>query len=34
MTQDCRAKQYTNHKNWILKYDGLGNQLMHAACEY
>jgi hypothetical protein len=22
----------TNHKNPILKYEGLGNQLMHAAC--
>jgi hypothetical protein len=24
----------TNHKNTILKYEGLGNQLMHAACVY
>jgi hypothetical protein len=24
----------TNHKNLILKYEGLGNQLMHAACVY
>jgi hypothetical protein len=24
----------TNHKNPILKYESLGNQLMHAACEY
>jgi hypothetical protein len=24
----------TNHKNPILKYEGLGNQLMHAACVY
>jgi hypothetical protein len=24
----------TNHKNTILKYERLGNQLMHAACEY
>jgi hypothetical protein len=24
----------TNYKNSILKYEGLGNQLMHAACVY
>jgi hypothetical protein len=24
----------TNHKNPILNYEGLGNQLMHAACVY
>jgi hypothetical protein len=24
----------TNHKNPILKYEGLGNQLMHAASVY
>jgi hypothetical protein len=24
----------TNHKNPILKYEGLGSQLMHAASEY
>jgi hypothetical protein len=24
----------TNHKNSILNYEGLGNQLMHAACVY
>jgi hypothetical protein len=24
----------TNHKNLILKYEGLGNQLMHAASVY
>jgi hypothetical protein len=24
----------TNHKNPILKYEGLGNQLMHVACVY
>jgi hypothetical protein len=24
----------TNHKNSTLKYEGLGNQLMHAACVY
>jgi hypothetical protein len=24
----------TNQKNSILKYEGLGNQLMHAASEY
>jgi hypothetical protein len=24
----------TNHKNSILKYEGLGNQLMHVACVY
>jgi hypothetical protein len=24
----------TNHKNPILKYEGLGNQLMHVASEY
>jgi hypothetical protein len=24
----------TNHKNPILKYEGLGNQLIHAACVY
>jgi hypothetical protein len=24
----------TNHKNSILKYEGLGNQLMHAAYVY
>jgi hypothetical protein len=24
----------TNHKNPILKYESLGNQLMHAACVY
>jgi hypothetical protein len=24
----------TNHKNPILKYENLGNQLMHAACAY
>jgi hypothetical protein len=24
----------TNHKNSILKYEGLGNQLMHATCVY
>jgi hypothetical protein len=24
----------TNHKNPILKYEGLGNQLMHEACVY
>jgi hypothetical protein len=24
----------TNHKNPILNYEGLGNQLMHAASEY
>jgi hypothetical protein len=23
-----------NHKNAILKYEGIGNQLMHAACVY
>jgi hypothetical protein len=23
-----------NHKKQILKYEGLGNQLMHAACVY
>jgi hypothetical protein len=24
----------TNHKNTIIKYERLGNQLMHAACVY
>jgi hypothetical protein len=24
----------TNHKNPILKYEGIGNQLMHATCVY
>jgi hypothetical protein len=24
----------TNHKQPILKYESLGNQLMHAACVY
>jgi hypothetical protein len=24
----------SNHKNLILKYEGLGNQLMYAASEY
>jgi hypothetical protein len=24
----------TNHKNSILKYEGLDNQLMHATCVY
>jgi hypothetical protein len=24
----------TNHKNLIIKYEALGNQLMHAASEY
>jgi hypothetical protein len=24
----------TNNKNPIVKYEGLGNQLMHAACVY
>jgi hypothetical protein len=24
----------TNHKNSILNYESLANQLMHAACEY
>jgi hypothetical protein len=24
----------TNHKNPILKYESLGNQLMHAVCVY
>jgi hypothetical protein len=24
----------TNHKNLILKYEGLGNQLMHATSVY
>jgi hypothetical protein len=24
----------TNHKNPILKYEGIGNQLMHVACVY
>jgi hypothetical protein len=24
----------TNHKNPILKYESLGNQLLHAACVY
>jgi hypothetical protein len=24
----------TNYKNPILKYEGLGNQLIHAACVY
>jgi hypothetical protein len=24
----------TNHKNQVLKYEGLGNQLVHAASKY
>jgi hypothetical protein len=24
----------TNHKNTILRYEGVGNQLMHAASQY
>jgi hypothetical protein len=34
MTQNCRTKDTTNHKNPILKYESLDNQLMHAACVY
>jgi hypothetical protein len=33
-THDCRAKHTTNHKTPILKYEGLGNQLMHVANVY
>jgi hypothetical protein len=30
----ARLSITTNHKNLILKYEGLGNQLMHAASVY
>jgi hypothetical protein len=30
----ARLSNTTNHKNPILKYEGLDNQLMHAASEY
>jgi hypothetical protein len=34
VTQDCRLSSTNNHKNPILKYEGLGNQWVHAACVY
>jgi hypothetical protein len=30
----CLRNANTNHKKPIIKYEGLGNQLMHAASKY
>jgi hypothetical protein len=34
MTQDCGLSITNNHKNQILMYESLDNQLMNAACVY